>query len=196
VITPTVDTTYTSFVNNFKSTVFQNSAAGLPANGSPDNSLFNPPFTNLWADVEIKQYVSGTNAVIRLSINKTPILVYTGPVLSGTPMLGYETPVFGGDGADGAVYYSDLKVVQLTTPSVSAPAYNSNTSTLTFTFTTPDGSVTASSFTVVGATVLNGPYTAVSGATITQVSSSGAAKFQVTVPTTGAVHFYRVQLAL
>lgn len=167
---------------------------GMPCNGSSDQTAVGSTYTNSWADVEIKQY----NNVVTLSIDKITILSYvnTSRYTNGTIMLGYENPVFGGDGADGAVYYSDLKVVQLGPPAVSALAYNLQTSTLTFKFTTPDGSVTPSSFQVVGATAINGPYTTVSGATITQLNTPGAATFQATVPTSGAVHFYRLELNL
>lgn len=195
-ILPTVGVNSTSFKSNFKPAVFSSPGApGLPANGSPDNSLFNPPFTNVWADVELKQYVSGTNGIVTLSIDKTPILTYTGSVSNGTVMLGYETPVFGGDGPDGAAYFSDLKVVQLTPPAISSPSYNPQTSTLTFNISTPDGSVSPSSFEVLSSTVVTGPYTnIVSGATITQLPTSGSAQFQVKVPLTGAVEFYRLGL--
>ncbi|MGH8024806.1 MAG: hypothetical protein ACRED1_14545, partial [Limisphaerales bacterium] len=195
-ILPTVETSYSAFLSDFKSAIFTSTGApGLPANTSPDNAS-SPGKYSSWSDVEIKQYTSGSNAVVTLSIDKTPILTYAGPANLGTVMLGYETPVFGGDGEDGAAYFSDLKVVQLTPPAISGLSYNSQNSTLTFTFTTPDGSVSPSSFQVVGATAINGPYTAVSGVTITQVGGSGAAKFQATVPTSGAVHFYRLELTL
>lgn len=195
-ILPAVESFSAPFENNFKTAVFSSPGApGLPCNGSPDNSFFSPPYTNGWADVEIKQYVAGTNEFITLSIDKAPILVYTNttPFTNGTVMLGYETPVFGGDGADGAVFYSDLKVVQLTPPLIAGMSLNTATSTYTFKFTTPDGSLTPASFVVAGATAVQGPYTPVAGATITQLSDG---TFEATVPTSGAIGFYQIQVVL
>ena len=193
-ILPAVQTGSSSFVNNFKANIFSSPGApGLPANGSPDNS-FPSPYTNSWADVEIKQY----NSVIALYIDKTLILSYLNPSTnnSGTVMLGYETPVFGGDGPDGAVYYSGLTVVQLTPPAISGAAFNSATSTYTFNFTTPDGDLNPASFTVMGSTNLLSGFTPVSGATVTQMNTPGSAEFQATVPASGPYHFYRIQAAL
>jgi hypothetical protein len=83
--------------------------------------------------------------------------------------------------------------VALTPPLISGSVYGSATGKYTFEFTTPDDTVTTSSFNVVGATAINGPYSAVSGATITQLSNGA---FEASVPISGAIHFYRVQQIL
>lgn len=193
-ITPTVETGTAAFVNDFKTNIFSEAVPGLPCNGSPDDSPIFAPYTNSWADVEIKQY----NNVVTLSIDKTKIFSYvnTTPDTNGTVLLGYETPVFGGDGADGAVYYSDLKVVRLTPPAISGSVFNAAKSTFTFNFTTPDGDLTPSSFTVLGSTNVMTGYVPVSGATITQLNTPGAATFQATVPASAAASFYQIQTAL
>jgi hypothetical protein len=105
--------------------------------------------------------------------------------------LGYEDPYDSVGGGDAAVYYSNLRAVQLTPPLITEKALSG--STYIFDFTSTDGDASASTFQVVGATSLNGPYTVVTGAAITQL---GSGAYQATVPTSGAVHFYRIQQIL
>lgn len=179
------------FVQAFKTNVFTFSStpepglpvgqAGLPANGAPDSSAND----SSWADVEIKQF----NNVVTLSIDKTMIYAYTNTTgfTNGTIMLGYEAPVDGDDGGDGAVYYSNLRVVRLLRPAVTGTAFNAASGTFTFDFTVTDDTA---ALTVVGATNVTGPYTAVSGATIT---SLGGGAYEATVPVSGTIHFYRIQ---
>jgi hypothetical protein len=161
---------------------------GIAANGPPALVGANP---NSWSDVEIEQM----NGVVTMSIDKTPIFVYTNNTsfTNGMLMLGYEDPYDGNESPDTAVYFSNLRVVALTPPLISGSVYGSATGKYTFEFTTPDDTVTTSSFNVVGATAINGPYSAVSGATITQLSNGA---FEASVPISGAIHFYRVQQIL
>ncbi len=164
---------------------------GIPANG-PATLGFS---AQSWSDVEIKQ----VNNVLSLYIDKNRIFAYTNNnyinttvSTNGLLMLGYEDPHNGGETPDTAVYYSNLRVVQLTPPLISGITFNSVSNTFVFNFTTTDGDLTPSSFTVLGATTLNGTYSAVSGATITQVPAAGAEVFQATVPMSGPIHFYRI----
>ncbi|MGH7980264.1 MAG: hypothetical protein ACREE6_12895, partial [Limisphaerales bacterium] len=174
----------TSFTNNFKKAIFTCPAGpGIPCNGSPDDG------TNVssWADVEMRQY----NGVVTLSVDKTPIIVYTNTTsfTNGEIMLGYENPVFGPDAGDGAVHYSDLSVVKLGPPTVSGTSYNPASGTFTFNFTITDDSA----LTVVGSAAVDGPYTAVAGATIT---SLGGGAYRATVPVSGSTQFYRIDQQL
>ncbi|HEY1787311.1 MAG TPA: Calx-beta domain-containing protein [Verrucomicrobiae bacterium] len=163
---------------------------GLPANG-PASLVGSKP--NAWSDVEIKQMGS----VVSMWIDKNRVFAYTNPAAStftnGLVMLGYEDPFNGGDSPDTAVYYSNLRVVALAPPAISAPALNSSTGKFTFDFTSSDGDLTSSSFTVLGSTNVVTGYSAVSGATVTQLIGQGLEEFQATVPASTAIHFYRVQ---
>lgn len=188
-----------SFATQFKTNVFPCYAStvvppydsgwveggpGLPASGPPSLG-FNP---NAWSDVEIKQM----NGVVSLFIDKTRIFAYTNIDVhtslstNGMLMLGYEDPHDGNETPDTAVYYSNLRVVQLTAPAIASASFDNVNNKLVFNFTSNDGDLTASSFTVVGATTVNGTYSAVSGATVTQVSSNGAEVFQASVPITAS----------
>jgi hypothetical protein len=156
------------------------------ANNSPDNT--DPSQASSWADVELKQF----NNVVTISIDKTPIGVFTNTTsfTNGYVMLGYQDPYDSVGGGDAAVYYSNLRAVRLTPPLISQLALNTQTSTYVFDFTSTDGDATTATFQVVGATSINGPYAVVTGATITQL---GNGAFQASVPTSGAIHFYRIQ---
>jgi hypothetical protein len=92
---------------------YSDSANGVPANGSPENAYPNP-YTNSWADVELKT----AHNIVTLSINKTVIYTYTNTTTftNGNIMLGYEDPFSSVGAPDGAVYYSGLTVVQLSVP--------------------------------------------------------------------------------
>jgi hypothetical protein len=97
-------------------------ASGLPANSSPVNGL-SGGYTNAWADVEIKTI----NKKVTLSINKNVIFTYnnTNSVwTNGTIMLGYNDPFSSVGGLDGAVYFSDIKVVSLGAPSITSQPTN------------------------------------------------------------------------
>ncbi|MGH8022123.1 MAG: hypothetical protein ACRED1_00975, partial [Limisphaerales bacterium] len=157
---------------------------GLVANGPPSLVGANP---NSWSDVEIKQL----NGIVTMCIDKAPIFVYTNVTsfTNGMLMLGYEDPYDGNESPDTAVYFSNLRVVALTPPQITGSVYNSGIGKYVFNFTTPDDTVTTSSFKALGAAAVNGPYSAVSGAVITQ--SNGV--FQAAVPISAGDHFYRIQ---
>ncbi|HTV39374.1 MAG TPA: hypothetical protein VMF08_02255 [Candidatus Sulfotelmatobacter sp.] len=178
--------------SEFKTNVFTSTAGpGIPANGSPDN-FYN---INSWADVEIKQF----NNVVTFSIDKTQICIYTNTTsfTNGTVLLGYQEAYDGYSGEDAAVYYSDLKVVQLTPPAIVGSGYSAvPTPTYTFDFTSPDGTATTSSFKVTGTTSLAPPvtFTPVTGAAITQLPDG---TYQATVPIgSKPVQFFRIEQVL
>ena len=176
-----------SLANALKSTVFTSpQGPGLAANESPDEASNPLQNDSSWADVELKQF----NNVVTISIDKTPICVYTNVTAftNGYVMLGYEDPYDSVGGGDAAVYYSNLRVVRLAPPLVSETAVSAGN--YVFDFTSTDGDASPASFLVVGATSLNGPYAVVPGATIIQL---GSGAYQATVPTSGPVHFYRIQ---
>jgi len=179
------------FANNFKSSVFTSSGEpGLAANGSPD-AANSGAVDSAWCDVELKQY----NNIVTVSIDKITIGSFTNTTsfTNGYVMFGYEDPYSSIGGGDAAVYYSNLRVVRLSPPLISETAYNAHAATYVFDFTSTDGEVTPASFQVVGSSSINGPYTVVPGATITQLSSGA---FQATVPTSGAIEFYQIQQTL
>jgi len=176
-----------TFANNFKSSVFTvPQGPGLAANESPDQADDSLVDDSSWSDVELKQF----NNVVTISIDKIAIGVFTNTTAftNGYVMLGYEDPYSSVGDGDAAVYYSNLRVVRLTPPLISETGLNAGT--YVFDFTSTDGDASASSFQVVGATSLNGPYTVVAGATITQL---GSGAYQASVPTSGPIHFYRIQ---
>ena len=59
--------------------------------------------------------------IVTMSINKIPITVYTNATIwnNGKIMLGYDDP-FASLGSQGAVYYSNLRVVRIGPPSITA----------------------------------------------------------------------------
>lgn len=176
-----------AFANQFKTNMFTSSGGpGLPANGSPDN------FASIqyWADVEIKQF----NNVITFSIDKTPICVYTNTTsfTNGYIMLGDQQPFGGYNGEDSAVYYSGLQVVQLTPPAISGSESNAP-GTYTFDFTSPDGTATASSFSVVGTPSLTSPTWTPVSATISQTPDG---VYHATVQLGSGNMFFRIQQQL
>ncbi|MGH7978660.1 MAG: hypothetical protein ACREE6_04750, partial [Limisphaerales bacterium] len=177
-----------SLANNFKASVFTSSGEpGLAANGSPDNSIND----SSWADVELKQY----NNIVTISIDKTVIGTFSNPTVftNGYVMLGYEDPYDSVGAGDAGVYYSNLRVVRLAPPLISETAYNARAATYVFDFTSTDGDATPATFQVVGSSSVNGPYTVIPGATITQLSNGA---FQATVPVNGATEFYQIQQTL
>ena len=177
--------TAASFVNAFPTNVFTTlGGPGLVANGS----YFNILTANNWSDVEIKQF----KGVVTLLIDKTPIIAYTNATsfTNGTLMLGYEDPFSSVGTLDASVYFSNLRVVAIGVPVITQIAINKSNSTSVINFSTVDGDLTASSFTLQSAATVTGPYTAASGATITSLSGGG---FQAVVPQSGSAQFYRIQ---
>jgi hypothetical protein len=163
---------------------------GLPVNGSQTLTFS----MNSWSDVEIKQI----GRVDSLWIDKTEIMSYTnntGLFTNGYVMLGYEDPYDGGETPDTAAYFSNLRVVALTPPAVIGNGpYNSPNTKFTFTFTSNDGDLTPSNFAVYGATNILHGFTSVSGASISAITNppAGVEEFEASVPTNGAIHFYRI----
>lgn len=153
---------------------------GLAANGSASYGLSQ----SSWSDVEIKQL----NGVVTMSIDKTPIFVYTNISIftSGLVMLGYEDPYNGGEDNSTAVYYSNLRVVSVGGPVITNVGLDNVHGNVVLDFSVTDDGGT---FTVQGAANIKGPYANVAAATIT---SLGGGAFQVTAPKNGAVQFYRV----
>ncbi len=96
-------------------------ATGLPANSSPVNGL-SGGYTNSWADVEIRT----VNKKVTLLINKSTIFTYTNTTVwtNGTIMLGYDDPFSSLGGVDGAVYFSDIKVVRMAAPLITQQPTN------------------------------------------------------------------------
>jgi hypothetical protein len=200
-----VSTTHVPFVNNFKNSNSANpaplniaglgpftsqSAAGVPADAS-GNTTGNS--ANTWADVEIKQI----NNVVTLSIDKVPILVQTNATpfnTSGTLMLGYNDPFPSVGNPDGAVYYSNVRVVQLGLPVITS--ITSSGTNIVINFITTDGDDSISSFNLLSGTNVVGSSTihvdtVVAGAVFTQL---GTGAFQVTTPKpASAATYYRIK---
>jgi hypothetical protein len=176
----------TPFTDVFSTNIFTGGVEfgpGLVSNGSVVNGLT----ANNWADVEIKQLEN----IVTLSINKTPVFVYTNTTsfTSGTLMLGYDDPFSSVGTLDACVYYSNLRVVSLASPIISQIAVNKANSTAVINFTTVDGDATTASFTLQSASVVTGPYANTAAASITQLS---AGAFQAVVPQSGSAQFYRI----
>ncbi len=183
-----------NFANAFKTNVFTCYASanvppynsgwteggpGLPVNGTATLGFS----VNSWSDVEIKQF----NGVVTLSIDKTPIFVYTNKTTftSGQLMMGYEDPDDGGETADTAVYYSNLRVVAIGAPVITNIGMDNVHGTVVMDFSVTDD---GGSFSVQGASKVTGPYATVA-ATITPL---GSGAFQAVVPQNGAIQFYRI----
>jgi len=181
---------YTATANVFKNpAVFtavnsaSNAVPGMPANASP----FVVTTPGAWADVEVKQ----VRNVVTLTIDKTSIFTYTNTMIftNGTIMLAYEDPYDSLGTPEAGVYYSNLRVVRLASPSVIQIAING--ANVVINFTSLDGDDSASSFVVQSAVVAGGPFTDVSpAAAITQL---GTGAFQAVVPLNGPVRFYRIR---
>lgn len=167
----------------------------FPVNGPETTTSPQAPLSEAsWADVELKQ----VGNVESLWIDKTLIMSHTnntGLFTNGYAMLGYEDPYDGSETPDTAVYYSNLRVVALTPPTfIGTGPYNSPNTKFTFTFTSNDGDLTPSNFTVYGATNLLNGFTSVTGASISQIVNppGGVDEFLASVPTNGAIRFYRI----
>jgi hypothetical protein len=117
----------TAFASNFKNPAPYSAlnvgapVPGLPANSSPYNGQAGG-YINAWADVEIKTVENR----VTMSINKTAIFTYTNTTTftNGTLLLGYNDPFSSVGAPDGAVYFSDLKVVRLAGPVITAQPTN------------------------------------------------------------------------
>lgn len=192
--TPLAGLSRTSFATAFKTNVFTTpysgfvppydtgwveGGPGLPANGSGEYGLS----VSSWSDVEIKQM----NGVITMSIDKTPVYVYTNLTMftNGCIMLGYEDPWDGGEDVDAAVYYSNLQVVRIGAPLVTNIGLDNVHGNVVMNFGITDDGGT---FSVQSSSSVGGPYTTVAS-TITPL---GNGSFQVVVPQNGAKQFYKI----
>jgi hypothetical protein len=185
----------TAFTQAFKDTPgpftcvdgFGTQSSGVPAEGSP--VLFYDAST--WSDVEIRQQQN----VVTMSINRTPIFVYTNASVwqSGYLMLGYADP-FGNSIAtpEAGVYYANLQVVSLQSTPIWINNLAINGGNVVITFSTQDASDTTSSFTLISSGTLNEAFSAVSpAATITSV---GINQFQAATPYLGGPQLlYRIK---
>ncbi len=139
----------------------------------------------IWSDLEMKKI----NNTITVAINKTVVLSLTNATnySSGNIMLGYCDP-YASIGDMGAVYYSNVRVVNLAPRITSVSLVGAN---VVIVFTTPDGTDTAASFVLQSSTTVAGTYTDVSpAATITQLSPG---VFQAVKATSGPTQFYRIR---
>jgi hypothetical protein len=173
----------TSFANSFKSSApYTTSGSGIPANGSP----LNFKDASAWSDVEIKQVKN----VVTLSIDKTAVFTYTNTTTftNGTLMLGFGDPFSSAGMPDGAAYFSNLRVVRLAGPSISSMSRTGTSVVVNFAST--DGDDAASSFALQSSTDVAGPYSDVSGATVTQL---GSGAFQVTGTSSSQTQFFRIR---
>jgi hypothetical protein len=164
--------------------------SGIPANCGPVLAArtTNPNPQANWADVEIKQL----NNIITLSIDQTPILIYTNRTTytHGTVMLGYNDPVSDVGYSDGAVYYANLSVVSLPPLALHITGIAINNSTnVVINFTSTDLEDLSSAFAVLGSSSAASVTTPVV-AVITQVAPG---TFQAVVPKAAPMAFYRVR---
>ena len=161
----------TSFINQFKNPVPYSTlngaipTAGIPANSSPFNGL-SLGYTNAWANVEIKT----VNKLVTMTINKSTVFTFNNTTVwtNGTIMLGYDDPFSSQGGVDGAVYFSDIKVVQLAAPLITKQPTNMIVAAGTATNFSIAATFDSSSVNTNGQWLFNG--TAIPGATNTTYS--------------------------
>ena len=163
---------------------FGNQTAGVPAEGSPAIGYD----ASTWSDVEIKQQKN----IVTMSINHTPIFVYTNTTVwkGGYLMLGYSDP-YGTSIAspEAGAYYANLQVVQLSPTVITINSIVISGSNVVIKFTTTDAVDMTSSFTLTSSSTVNGTYGAIS-ATITSLGSN---QFQATTSYIGGgQQFYRI----
>ncbi len=177
-----------SYANSFKSNDFSGGiywGSGLVSGASIIND--SAGLNNNWADVEIKQF----NKVVTLSIDKTPVFVYTNTTTftNGTLMLGYDDPFSSLGTPDAGVYFSDLQVVRLTPPAFNATSgIVVSGGNVTLTFSSPDATAT---FVLQSAPSVFGPWTDVSPQPT--LVSLGGGNYQFTTPQSGAERFYKIR---
>jgi hypothetical protein len=165
------------------------STPGVPAEGSPAAGYD----ASTWSDVEIKQL----DGIVTMSINHTPIFVYTNTTAwtNGYLMLGYTDPYGSSIGSpEAGVYIANLQVVQLASqlpPVVTINSIVISGGNVVIKFTTSSATDTTTSFTLRSSGTVNGTYTDVSPAAT--ITSLGSNQFQATTPYIGgAQEFYRI----
>ena len=177
-------------INDSFTKVFKGPPAPYSGYAGPGLVANDPPAftadTSNWTDVEIKQIRN----VVTMSLNKIRVLTYTNTTTftNGTIMLGYADPFNSVGEAAGAAYYANLSVVRLTLPTIT-DIVRSGTN-VTITFTSNDGTDTASSFALQAASVVTGPYADVTTATIAQLPSTA---YQATTTSAAAAQYYRIR---
>lgn len=141
--------------------------------------------TPTWVDVEVRK----VNNTITWRINNK-VITSVGNATnysSGTVMIGCMDPYLS-IGSGGAVYYSNLRVVNLT-PSITAVAKSGGN--LVINFLTSDLFDTGASFKVQSATSVTGPYTDDNTASIALLTTGS---FEATIPyVPGAALYYRIR---
>ncbi|PWU21210.1 MAG: hypothetical protein C5B50_02165 [Verrucomicrobia bacterium] len=184
--------TYPTFANVFKApAVFSVTDANLvPVSGVPANaSSVDVPTLGSWCDVEMKQVQNQ----VTFSIDKIAMFTYpntNAQFSSGMIMLGYEDPFSSTGQPDGAVYYSNLRVVRITPPIFTQ--WSASGGNVIFNFVTSDGDDTTASFALQSSAAVNPQaWSDVSpAATFTQLSTGA---FQVSYPQNGPIRLYRLR---
>jgi hypothetical protein len=188
--------TQTSFSQVFKDNPGPFTTVDLANNQTPGVPANAPGLgydASTWVDVEIKQQ----DDVVTLSINHSPIFVYTNTTVwkGGYLMLGYADP-FGGTSTspsvgtlEAGVYYANLEVIQ--NPNVTSTGLSLSGTNVVVKFNTTSDADTASSFSLLTSTNLN-YWTNFTGVSAT-FAPTGSKQFQATTPFPGgAKRFYRV----
>ena len=172
----------TAFTSYFKKPPYSSALAGVPGN-VPGSS------TKSWADVEVKKIGS----IVTLSINKTQVLRYTNTTAytSGNIMIGYMDPYESIDNTGATAYFSNLRVVDLTsavpqTPNITAVAVISGGTQVQIDFT---GSGDTSAFTLQSSSTVDGTY----ADTAASIVSTGTGTYRATTSVSGATKFYRLK---
>jgi hypothetical protein len=173
--------TAVSLAQVFKKPPYNAALPGTPAN------LF--ATTGPWSDVEVKK----VGSVVTMSINKTPIIVYTNATAftNGNIMLGYMDPYESIGSAGGAAYFSNVRVVQLAVPQPSITKIqliNSGTQ-VQVDFAGGAGDTTGS-FKLQSSTLVNGTYSDDNTAIIT---SPSAGTFRFVTSVSGSTQFYKIR---
>lgn len=153
--------------------------------GAPANNLSRFPATPIWADVEVSQ----VGNIITLKINNSVIFSYenTTPYKSGNIMIGY-TDAYDSIGLPSSyVVIDNVRVVDLTQPTVTITAVKVVGGNVEIDFTGP-ASASASAFVLQEASAVNGTYGDVS-ATVT--GSNG--NFKAVRALGGSQQFYRIK---
>jgi hypothetical protein len=158
--------------------------AGVPANimgTSPNPSTTTPS----WADVELSQIGN----VVRLTIDRTPILSYTntsGPV-SGKIMLGFCDPANSIGATETSVIYANARVISLAAPLITNTVRNGGNAEITFTANAGD---------VVGQFVLQQSTPSVTGPysdTTSTITPLGGGTFKAVKAAGADSTFYRIR---
>jgi hypothetical protein len=165
---------------------FNTQSSGVPAEGSPGAGFD----VSTWSDVEIRQQ----NNVVTMSINRTPIFVYTNSTVwtGGYLMLGYADPFGNTIGSpEAGVYYANLQVASLQSTPILITGIAINGGNVVITFLTQTPSDTTASFSLQSSGTLTGTFTDVSPSA--SITSLGNNEFQATTPYHGGMQLYRIR---